>query len=131
MAQQVPVVDYLIIDGKPHLVANECTTCGARFFDHRNACAKCSGVDFKKVDISTEGTLETFSIVHMAAPGVEVPFVSAVVKCAGTSVRTNIINVKPDPEHVKLGMKVHLATYSLGADKNGVEAIGFGYEPAN
>ena len=28
-------------------------------------------------------------------------------------------------------MKVSLATYSLGADDNGVEAIGFGFEPAD
>jgi hypothetical protein len=27
-------------------------------------------------------------------------------------------------------MKVKLTTYSLGADDNGLEAIGFGYEPA-
>jgi hypothetical protein len=31
---------------------------------------------------------------------------------------------------VTLGMKVKLTTYSLGADDNGLEAIGFGYEPA-
>ena len=27
-------------------------------------------------------------------------------------------------------MKVRLATYSVGTDDNGTEAIGFGYEPA-
>jgi hypothetical protein len=27
-------------------------------------------------------------------------------------------------------MKVRLATYSLGADDNGTEAVGFGFEPA-
>ena len=43
--------------------------------------------------------------------------------------RGNIINVDPDPEHISLGMKVKLATYSLGTDDNGVEAIGFGFEP--
>jgi uncharacterized OB-fold protein len=59
-----------------------------------------------------------------------VPFVAAVVDCHGTSVRGNLINIEPSPEHVKLGMKVRLATYSLGADDNGVEAIGFGFEPA-
>ena len=56
--------------------------------------------------------------------------VAAVIDCDGTAVRANVINVEPDPEHVKLGMKVKLATYSLGADDNGAEAIGFGYEPA-
>ncbi len=58
-----------------------------------------------------------------------VPFVAAVVDCAGTSVRANLINVPPDPEHVQLGMKVRLATYSLGTDAEGTEAIGFGFEP--
>ena len=28
------------------------------------------------------------------------------------------------------GMKVRLATYSMGADSEGTEAIGFGFEPA-
>ena len=28
-------------------------------------------------------------------------------------------------------MKVRLATYSLGTDDNGVEAVGFGFEPAD
>jgi hypothetical protein len=32
---------------------------------------------------------------------------------------------------VHLGMPVRLATYVLGTDDNGVEAIGFGFEPAN
>ena len=58
-----------------------------------------------------------------------VPFVAAVVDCDGTSVRGNLINVEPDPEHVALGMKVRLATYSLGTDDDGVEAIGYGFEP--
>jgi uncharacterized OB-fold protein len=60
---------------------------------------------------------------------VPVPFVAAVVDCDGTSVRANLINVDPDPEHVMLGMKVRLATYSLGTDDDGVEAIGYGFEP--
>ena len=44
--------------------------------------------------------------------------------------RGNLINVEPDPEHVALGMKVRLATYVLGADSAGTEAVGFGFEPA-
>ena len=118
-----------MLGDSPHLEANECTNCGARFFDRRNACAGCFGTDFRTVAIGTEGSLRTFTIVAFAAPGVQVPFVSGVVDCDGTSVRTNIINVEPDPEHVHTGMKVKLATYSLGTDENGTEAIGFGYEP--
>jgi uncharacterized OB-fold protein len=129
MANQIPLVDYLVLGDEPHLVANECDACGARFFDRRNACANCSGTEFHKVDIPTEGEVRAFTIVAFAAPGIPVPFVSAVVDCGGTSTRGNIVNVEPDPDHVSLGMKVRLTTTSVGTDDNGVEAIGYGFEP--
>lgn len=127
---QIPLVDYLTLGESPHLVANECASCGARYFDRRNACANCFETEFKKAVVATEGTVRAFTIVTFAAPGVPVPFVAAIVDCAGTSVRANLINVEPTPEKVSLGMKVRLATYSLGPDDNGNEAIGFGFEPA-
>ena len=126
---QIPLVDYLQLGDDPHLVANECTSCGARFFDRRNACASCFGTEFTPVDVATEGVLKSFTIVTFAAPGVPTPFVAGIVDCDGTSVRGNILNVEPDDQHVKLGMKVRLTTYSLGTDDDGVEAIGFGFEP--
>jgi len=129
MAQQIPLVDYLELGADPHLVANECTACGARFFDRRNACAACEATDFKKVSIPTSGEVRAFTIVSFAAPGIPVPYVAAVVDCDGTSVKANLINVTPDPEHVTLGMKVRLATELIGTDDNGTEAIGFGFEP--
>lgn len=129
MADQVPLVNYLVLGDEPHLVAHECTSCGARYFDRRNACASCFATAFADVAIAPEGEVRSFTIVTFAAPGVPVPFVAAVVDCGGTSVRANLVNVEPDPEHVRLGMKVRLATFSLGTDDDGVEAIGFGFEP--
>jgi uncharacterized protein len=129
-SQQVPLVDYLVLGDNAHLEANECTSCKARFFDRRNACAACFGTQFSKTKISSTGIVRSFTIVTFAAPGVPVPFVAAIIDCDGTSVRANLINVEPTPEKVSLGMKVRLATYSLGTDDNGAEAIGFGYEPA-
>ena len=129
MTNQIPLVDYLVLGDEPHLVAHECTACGARYFDRRNACASCFATEFRDVPIGTEGEVRSFTIVTFAAPGVPVPFIAAVIDCDGTSVRANLINVEPDPEHVTLGMKVRLATYSLGTDDDGVEAIGYGFEP--
>lgn len=129
MTGQIPLVDYLRLGDEPHLVAQECTQCRARYFGRRNACASCFATDFHEVDIATEGELRTFTIVSFAAPGIDVPYVAGVVDCDGTSVSTNIINVDPTPEAVRTGMKVRLATYSLGTDTAGTEAIGFGYEP--
>ncbi len=130
MAKQVPLVDYLVLGDNPHLEARECTQCGARYFDRRNACASCEGDTFKTVPVATQGEVRAFTIVSLAAPGIPVPFVAAVVDCDGTSVRANVVNTDPDPDHVRLGMKVRLTTFPIGRDDEGTEAIGFGFEPA-
>lgn len=126
--QRVPLVSYLELD-PPHLVANQCTDCKARYFDRRNACASCGGEEFTRVDVDTTGTVRTFSIVAFSIPGVEVPFVAAIIDCGGTSVRGVLTGVTPDPEHVKAGMKVKLVTVSQGVDDDGVEAVGYAFTP--
>ncbi|MER5628388.1 OB-fold domain-containing protein [Streptosporangium sp. NPDC002544] len=128
---RLPLVDYLVLGEEPHLVANECTNCEARYFDRRNACAACGLQEFKPVDIARTGIVRSFTIVSFAAEGVKVPFVAAVVDCDGTSVRGNIINTPPDPEHIALGMAVRLTTVPVGTDASGVEAVGYGFEPVS
>lgn len=129
MGEQVPLIDYLVLGPDPHLVARECTSCGARYFDRRNACANCFEDEFRVVKLPTSGEVRSFTIVSQAAPGIPTPFVAAIIDLDGTSVRANVLNVEPDDEHVRLGMEVRLVTYSLGLDSNGVEAVGFGFEP--
>jgi uncharacterized OB-fold protein len=129
VSASVPLVDYLVLGSEPHLVASECKACGARFFDRRNACAACGAIEFDSVRIAPEGELTAFTIVTFAAPGVPVPFVAGVIDCGGTSVRANVVNVAADPEQVNVGMKVRLTTFPIGSDSEGVEAIGFGFEP--
>jgi len=129
MANQIPLVDYLVLGDRPHLVAHECTSCGARYFDRRNACASCGLTDFATVDVETEGEVRAFTIVAFAAPGIPTPYVAAMVDCGGTSVRANLINVPADPELLSLGMQVRLATEVVATDDEGTEAIGFGFEP--
>ncbi|HVW42481.1 MAG TPA: OB-fold domain-containing protein [Amycolatopsis sp.] len=126
---RIPLVDYLVLGDEPWLEANECRNCGARFFDRRNSCAACFGTDFERVRIASEGEVRAFTIVTMAAPGIPVPFASAIVDCAGTTVRGNLVNVEPDPQRLHTGMKVRLTTYSMGTDSQGTEAIGYGFEP--
>jgi len=129
MPDRIPLVDYLVLEPEPHLVAHECTACGARYFDRRNACASCFGIEFRQVPIANTGEVRAFTIVSLAAPGIPVPFVAALVDCEGTSVRANVVNTPPDADHVHVGMKVRLATQLVGVDSGGTEAIGFGFEP--
>lgn len=131
MAGTIPLVNYLVPGPQPRLTANRCVGCGAVFFDRRNACANCSGIEFDKVEIAPEGIVEAFTIVHFAAPDVSVPFVAATFNCGGVLVRGNITGVDPSPSHIKLGMKVRLVTNSLGQDPAGNEGIGMSFEPVD
>ncbi|MBL7492406.1 OB-fold domain-containing protein [Frankia sp. AgB1.9] len=130
MADRIPLVDYLVLSDDPRLVAHECEQCAAKFFGRRNACASCGATAFHEVTVPREGTLRTFTIVSAAGPGVPVPYVAAVVDCGGITTRGILVNVDPDPGQVQLGMQVRLTTVSLGADEAGVEAVGYGFEPA-
>ncbi len=129
-AKQIPLVSYLVLGDEPHLVAQECENCGARFFDRRNACGSCGARGFTPAAVATTGHLRSFSIVHRADRGVPVPFVSAIVETVdGTTVRANLCDVAPNPDSVHLGMPVRLVTYPVSTDSEGTECVAFGFAP--
>jgi uncharacterized OB-fold protein len=131
MPGQVPYVSYLSLSDDPHLVANECESCGALFFDRRNACANCGRCAFRPRRLANSGALRAFTIVHRASPGVAVPYVSGIVDLDGGGVvKANIVGTDPGPDSVTLGMKVRLTTFPVGTDSEGTQAVGFGYQPA-
>ena len=75
--------------------------------------------------------MRSFAIIHQAAPGVPVPYVSSVIDLdGGGSVKANVLKVEPEPENLSLGMKVRLTTFVAGTDDDGTEAVAFGFEPA-
>ena len=124
------MVDYLVLGDEPHLLANECVSCGAMYFDRRNACASCGAREFSQKQMASTGTVRTFTIVHRAARGVPAPYVSAVIDLdGGGRVKSNVVNVDPSPDKVSLGMDVRLTTYVTATDDDGNEAVAFGYEP--
>ena len=132
MAGQIPVVDYLVLDGQPHLKANRCTTCSAEYFDRRNACARCGNRVFDTIDLAPTGVVRSFTIVQRASPGVPAPYVSAVIDLDGGGVvKANVVNTDPTPDKVTLGMPVRLTTWVADTDSQGTEAVAFGFEPAS
>jgi uncharacterized OB-fold protein len=102
------------------------------YFDRRNGDAKSGGTEFKRRNLATTGKLRSFTIVHRTVPGVPAPYVSALVDLdGGGSVKGNLVNVTPDPEHVQLGMPLRMTTFVAGTDDDGTEAIAFAFEPAS
>lgn len=129
MTAAVPIVRALQLEPEPHLVANECAACGARFFGRRAACAACFGQEFRLADVPRDGEVVAFTIVAFAMPGVQTPYVAATVDCGGTRVQANIVGIEPSPDNVHVGQRVRLTTFSLGQDSQGTEAVGFGFAP--
>tara|TARA_Y100001933_G_scaffold261713_1_gene317093 strand:+ start:115 stop:531 length:417 start_codon:yes stop_codon:yes gene_type:complete len=131
----LPVVEYLKIPdaGDPYLEGYKCGNCGATFLGERHVCSKCGARDqMSTVKLSNSGKLYSYSIVHRSFPGIEVPYVSAVVDLDdGVAIKGNLINVEPDPEKIEFDMPVEVVFKdALGRkDKDGNSYLSFFFQP--
>jgi uncharacterized protein len=131
----VPVVAFLRVPehGDPYLEGHVCPRCRAVFLGPRMACSRCGARDpMQARALSSDGTLHTYSIVHRSLPGVEVPYVSAVVDLeGGGTVKGNLIGVRPDPDEIPLGMPVRVVFKEAPGrkDKEGSPCLSYFFQP--
>lgn len=129
-------VHYLKLpeNGSPYLEGLRCSACSAVFIDKRTVCAKCGARDqLKAFKLSNKGKIYSYSIVHRSFPGIQTPFVSAIVDLeGGGTLKGNLINIEPTPEKVKFGMDVEVVFKdALGRkDKEGNSYTSFFFQPA-
>ena len=132
----LPAVEYLKLpeDSDPYLEGHECGACGAIFLGERNVCSKCFARDrMQAKKLANTGKLYVYSVVHRSFPGIEVPYVSAIVDLdGGGTVKGNLTGVDPDPAKIKMGMPVKVVYKdALGRkDRDGNSYISFFFEPA-
>jgi uncharacterized protein len=116
-----------------YLSGLQCNKCGAIFLDKRTVCANCfSKKQFNEIKLSNTGTLYSYSIVHRSFPGIEVPYISAIVDLdGGGTVKGNLINIDPDPIKISFSMKVKTVFKdALGRkDQDGNNYISYFFEP--
>ncbi len=130
-----PVLPFLKIpeQGDPYLEGHRCKSCGATFLGERSVCAKCGTRDqIEPIPLSNRGTLYVYSIVHRSFPGIETPYISAVVDLeGGGTVKGNLVHIDPDPEKVRMGMAVEVI-YEVAPrkDKEGNEYLTYYFQPA-
>jgi uncharacterized OB-fold protein len=135
-SKPLPAVDFLKIpaDGEPYLEGHKCQACGSVYLGERTVCSKCGARDqIQPVRLSNEGELYVYSIVHRSFPGVQVPYVSAIVDLAGGgTVKGNLIGIDPDPGKIKMGMPVRVVYKdALGRkDRDGNSYLSYFFEPA-
>ena len=133
----LPVVDYLKIpdDADPYLEGHKCGACGAMFLGERAVCSKCGARDqMQAVTLSNRGKLYSYSIVYRSFPGIEVPYISAVIDLDdGATLKGNLINVEPDPANIEFDMPVEVVfDDALGRkDRDGNSYLSYFFQPAS
>lgn len=134
-AKPLPVVDFLKLpdDGEPYLEATKCGACGAIYLNSRLACGKCGERrQLGPVRLGNTGTLYSYCIVHRSFPGIEVPYISAIVDLdGGGTLKGNLIGIEPDPAKIPFGLPVQVVFKdALGRkDKDGNSYISYFFQP--
>ena len=135
-AGPLPVVAWLkgANSNDPYLEGHKCGACGAVFLGVREVCSKCGARDqMAAIRLATKGKLYVYSIVHRSFPGVEVPYISAIVDLeGGGTVKGNLINTEPDPAKIEFDMPVDVVFGdALGRkDKDGNSYLAYFFQPA-
>ncbi len=132
----LPAVRYLRVPdaGEPYLEGSRCAECGAVFLGERENCARCGARGaLDTIRLADTGELYSYCIVHRSFPGIEVPYVSAIVDLdGGGTVKGNLIKVAPDPARITFGMPVRVVYGdALGRkDRDGNAYLAYFFEPA-
>jgi uncharacterized OB-fold protein len=132
----LPVVPFLKIPdgGEPYLEGCVCQRCQTTFLAPRSVCSKCGAREqLETTRLSNRGTLYAYSIVHRSFPGVEVPYVSAIVDLeGGGTIKGNLIDVEPNPKKIAFGMPVEVVYKdALGRkDAEGNAYLSYFFQPA-
>jgi uncharacterized OB-fold protein len=74
---------------------------------------------------SDEGEIYVFSVVHQTVPGLEAPYVAAIIDLPeGVSVRGNVYGLDPEkPSPEWFGKKVKMYTEKVRTDREGNDVI--------
>ena len=115
------------------LMGLQCKSCNSIFVDERTSCGKCFARDaFAELKLANTGKLYSYSIVHRSFPGIDVPYVSAIVDLdGGGTIKGNLIDVKMNPEDITFDMKIKVVFRdALGRkDQEGNSYMSFFFAP--
>ncbi len=130
-----PVTPFLKIPeaGEPYLEGCRCTACGEVQLGARKVCPKCGARGaMETMRLSDTGRLYNYTVVYRNFPGIEVPFVSAIVDLDGGGVlKGNLVDIAPDPARLRFDMPVKLVFREAGrTDKAGNRYLSYFFTPA-
>ena len=131
----LPVVEYLKLpeDGDPYLEGHKCGDCSSIFLGEREVCSNCTARGkMDAVKLNNTGKLYSYSITFRSFPGIDVPYISAIVDLdGGGTVKGNLIDCEPDPDKIQFDMPVEVIfDDALGRkDAEGNSYISYFFKP--
>lgn len=132
MRPAVPLIK--IPDNDPaYLQGYRCTACGETYLEDRRQCSRCFAPTLVATRLSETGRLYNYTIVHRSFPGVEVPFISAIVDLdGGGTIRGNLNGVAKVPEAIAFDMPVRVEfAVAKQADPEGNAYLAYHFIPAD
>ena len=114
-------------DGTVRLVGSECDDCSKKAFPPSDVCPECMSENVADTDLAADGTLYSWSVVHVAPKGWNVPYTAGYVDLAD-NVRVFAHIVGADPAGLSMDMPVTLTTAVLG-DAEGAPVESYAFTP--
>lgn len=130
MSASVRVRDGLFSD-RGALLGSRCANCGSNLFPRVDSCTYCATEDPSPVELSTRGTLWSWTAVTAPPPGYEgeVPFGIGIVELPeGVRVITRL--TESDPSALHAGQPMECRVVRLHADAEGNDVVTYAFAPA-
>ena len=112
------------VAGRTHLLGMQCAHCGTKAFPAREVCSSCGRDDaLSAAELSPDGTLYTFSEVHVAPKGFATPYVIGYVDLAdGVRVLGQIDGTAAD---LRVGQPVRMHVGTIRKRGDGTEIVSY------
>jgi uncharacterized OB-fold protein len=136
--QRIPVVEGVFGETPegPRLIGSRCDACGTFAFPRAALCRdpRCNQRETQEVLLGPEGELWSFTIQHYKPPApmrFDDPFVPYGIGLVDLPEGLRVLTMMsaPDPEKLKIGMKVELVLEPLYHDDDGNEVITWKFRP--
>lgn len=115
-------------DGTPQLIAGQCRGCGARSFPQGEVCTNCLSEDIEAIRLDSEGTLYSYSVVHQAPKGWNVPYALGYVDLP-EGVRV-LAHLDAATSALRIDGAMKLALGVVGTDPTGAPKSTYTFVPA-
>jgi uncharacterized OB-fold protein len=120
-------------NGRPRLIGSKCRQCGDVVFPKRKLCTICDADQLmEEVFIGEKGILQTYTIVRVAFPNFDAPYVLGLVELPEAKDLRVLAQIEDCAlEDVRIGMPLVLTIGKIKTDPaTGKTVIGHKYRPA-